>query len=120
MASSDRDGRLLPEWPPAHVGGLVRAAPAALVSRRYRIHDSVCRTGFGLDAVSAAPPPHHLLLYTHAVSGWNHSHCELHVPELPGTRARLPAARRRICALDPSCAMEELGPQKFGRGACSY
>src|SRR5487761_131426 len=94
MAPPDRDVRVLPERPAAHVDRLVRAAGAALVS----LADGACDAGDGAwhcaDAVPAAAAD--LFFYRDAVGNWRNSHGELCVPELLGPRARRAAPRRSI------------------------
>src|SRR5580658_5497859 len=99
MAQLHGDGRVLPKWPAANVGGLVCGTFAALVSRGHRgkyAGDGACDS---LDALSAQASAVHLLLRRYSVGDWRNSYGQLHVPELSGAHARLSAARRSKRAL---------------------
>src|ERR1700733_13227714 len=98
MAALHGHGRVLPEWTFAHLGWLVRAAPAALVSCRDRVCHAGSGVGPGLYAFSAAALANRVLFHCDALAGWCHPDGELHLLELSGSRDGSAVARRSLCA----------------------
>lgn len=100
LISGDRQWRTLtamdqyyPERPTAYMDRLVHAALAALVSRSQRRRHADSRTRAGVDALSSAPNPDHLLLHRDALGDRRHSDRKLYVPQLSCSVARIPASR---------------------------
>src|SRR3984885_900822 len=98
MAALHGHGRVLPERTFAHLGWLVRAAPAALVSCRDRVCHAGSGVGPGLYAFSAAALANRVLFHCDALAGWCHPDGELHLLELSGSRDGSAVARRSLCA----------------------
>ncbi len=73
--------------PVAHVDRLVSATSATLVSCLDRICHACTRTRSGLDAIPTAALADFMFLPRDALADRHHPHCQLHVPELFGTRA---------------------------------
>ena len=96
MAPSDRDGRVLPEWSPAHLDRMVHPAPAALVPLGDGVLHAGAGTGHRLDALSSPPLAHPLLSHRHPVGNWRDLHRQLHLSQLPGSGAGIPVAGRPL------------------------
>ncbi len=84
MAQLDRDGRVLPERPAAHMDRLVLAAPAARFPRLHRGRDPGAGVGIGMDDPAAAPLPDRTVLPRDRLGDRGHCDGELCVLELPG------------------------------------
>src|ERR1700719_1994707 len=98
MAALHGHGRVLPEWTFAYLGWLVRAAPAALVSRWHRVCHAGSRVGPGLHALSAAALENRMLFHCDAVAGRCNPDGKLHLLELSGSRDGCVVARRSLFA----------------------
>src|SRR5258708_18571720 len=83
LAQSYGYGRLLPERAAAHVGRLVCAASAALVSRDDGGAHPRAGACYCLACISAATVALDLLLHCHSVAGGRDFDRELHIPQLP-------------------------------------
>ena len=89
MAPLHRHGRVLSKWSSAYVDRLVRATPAALVSRRICLCHASTRVSPGLDVISSAPLAHRLFFDCHSLGTGNHSYCQLHISKLPRSVFRI-------------------------------
>src|SRR6516162_4290484 len=99
--------RVLPEWPAADVGRLVRAPMAAAVPRKHCLLYRVHRTGGRVYGVFAPHFPDHLFLHGDVPAEWHRADCELRLPELFGAGARNFSAGRRLSDPRDAQAMEE-------------
>src|ERR1700680_3283914 len=117
MAALPGHGRVLPEWAAAHVDRLVRAAFSAQVPRGHGVRDAGAGGARGVDAFSAATVAHCFIYGRDAVADRHHLDGELHVSELPGSRAWLSAVGRRVSRAVHSAALERALPRGSKSGA---
>src|SRR5580704_13350703 len=92
MAPSDSHGRVLSEWPAAHLDRLVRAASTALVSRVDGCGYAGDGTVVGVDDVSASALADCMFPSGHTLADCRHSDGELCIFELSRFGAWLPVA----------------------------
>src|SRR6476646_7577827 len=115
MAELHGDGRVLPERTAANVDRMVRATPAALVSRRNGVLHACARTGLDLGGVSSSPHSNRALFRCDAVADWHHSHGQLYVSELSGPHSWISAAGRPLPDAISFPEMDETAPHSSGR-----
>src|SRR3974377_370695 len=101
MATSDRHGPLLREWPLAQLDRLGCPATPPWVSCRRNSADPLHGTGPDLDVLPATPLAPSTVFPCHALSSRHHSYRQLGVLELSGTRPRSTAAGRSISVPSP-------------------
>src|SRR5277367_1613780 len=108
MAAIHRDGRLLSERPAADVDRVVRAAPAALVSRFGDFLHAADGIADRVDAVSTEEISHRLFFYCDAVRDFDYRDGELYVSELSGVAARGAAAGRLVSGMGSAAALPRI------------